>query len=63
MSKRIIVQSEFARDGIVVQVEDHASEADIKKAILASLPPGHAGAEVAVFDEADDDAKPVSEGE
>jgi hypothetical protein len=55
MSKRIIVQSSFARDGLVVKVAEHASEADIKAAILAALPPGHAAPDLEVFDEADDD--------
>ena len=52
MSKRIIVQSSFARDGLVVKVAEHASEADIKAAILAALPPEHAAPDLEVFDEA-----------
>lgn len=55
MSKRIIVQSPFARDGLVVKVAEHASEADIKAAILAVIPPEHAAPDLDVFDEADDD--------
>lgn len=55
MSKRIIVQSAFARDGLVVKVAEHASEADIKAAILAAIPPEHAAPDLEVFDEADED--------
>lgn len=57
MSKRIIVQSEFARDGIVVKVGEHASETDITKAILATVPAEHARADFQVFDEGDDDTE------
>ena len=42
MSKRIIIQSAFARDGLVVKLAEHASKADIKAAILAAVPPEHA---------------------
>lgn len=57
MSKRvIIVQSEFARDGIVVKVGEHASEGEIRKAVLAAMPPDNASAGLEVFDEADDDS-------
>lgn len=56
MSQSIIVQSEFARDGIVVKVGEHASEAEIRKAILAALPSQYASAGLEVFDEAEDDA-------
>lgn len=55
MSKRIIVQSPFARDGLVVKLAEHASQADIKAAIRAALPPEHAAPDLEVFDEADDD--------
>lgn len=55
MTKRIIVQSAFARDGLVVTVAEHASDADIKAAILAAVPPEHVASDLDVFDEADDD--------
>ena len=55
MSKRIIVQSAFARDGLVVKVAENASEADIKAAILAAIPPEQAAPDLEVFDEADSD--------
>ncbi|WP_312563955.1 hypothetical protein [Diaphorobacter sp.] len=55
MSKRIIVQSAFARDGLVLKVAEHASDADIKGAILVAIPPEHAATDLEVFDEADDD--------
>lgn len=55
MSNRIIIQSAFARDGLVVKVAEHASEADIRAAVLAAILPQHAAPDLEVFDEADDD--------
>lgn len=54
MSKRIIVQSAFARDGFVVKVAEHASAAEVKAAILAAIPPEHATPALEIFDEADE---------
>lgn len=54
MSKRIIVQAAFAKEGLIVKTEQHSHEA-LKKAILAAMPQEHASADLDVFDEVDDD--------
>jgi hypothetical protein len=56
MQKRIIIQAPFAKDGLVIKVEDGLSDEELKKAIVGGLPAEHASAELQVFDEADDDA-------
>ena len=65
MSKRIIVQSEFARDGIVVKVDEHASEAQVRNAILEALRQHSSDPNLEVFDEADDesDTREFADGE
>jgi len=57
MSKRIIVQAVFAKDGLVVKVEENASSDEIKVAVLAAIPREHLAADLQVFDEADDDVE------
>jgi hypothetical protein len=56
MTKRIIVQADFNRDGFVVGVDEKESTEGIRKAILAAIPGEYAGPDLEVFDEADDDA-------
>jgi len=55
MSKRIIVQGFFAKDGLVIKVEEDLQPGELKAVIMAAIPAEHASAELEVFDEADDD--------
>lgn len=57
MSKRIIVQAPFAKDGLVIKTDEHASHEAMTKAVLAAIPPEHMSADLKVFDEVDDDAE------
>lgn len=57
MQKRIIVQAAFAKDGLVINVQDGLDPGELKKAVLAALPAEHASADLEVFDDADDDAE------
>lgn len=55
MQKRIIVQAVFAKDGLVIKVQEGLAPKELKEAILAALPGEHVTADLHVFDEADDD--------
>lgn len=55
MQKRVIVQGPFAKDGMVVKVEQALERDELSQAILASLPAEHLTADLKAFDEADDD--------
>lgn len=55
MQKRIIVQSPFAPDGLVIKVGEGISAEDLTHAILAGLPAEHSAPDLKVFDEADDE--------
>ena len=55
MQKRIIVQGAFAKDGLVVKVQEGQSPDQLKTAILAAIPAENLSPELQVFDEADDD--------
>lgn len=57
MQKRIIVQAPFAKDGLVIKVQESLSPDELKSAVLAALPAEHVSADLQVFDEADDDAE------
>lgn len=56
MKKRIIVQAPFAKDGLVIKVQEGLTPEELIKAILAALPAEHVSADLQVLDEADDDA-------
>jgi hypothetical protein len=58
MPKRIILQSSLARDGLVIHVDEHASQEGILKAAQQALAAaGHDAAELQLFDEADDEVE------
>jgi hypothetical protein len=57
MQKRIIVQAPFAKDGLVIKVQEGLAPDELKKAVLAAVPAEHAASDLHVFDEADDDAE------
>jgi len=57
MVKRIIIQSAFAKDGLVVKIEEAATVDDIRNAVLAVVPAEHRVDDLLVLDEADDDAE------
>lgn len=57
MSKRIIVQAYFAKDGLVIKTGEHALHEELAKAVLAAIPAEHLSADLRVFDEVDDDAE------
>ena len=53
MQKRIIIQGFFARDGLVINVQETLSADELKLAILRAIPVEHVSAELEIFDEAD----------
>lgn len=55
MQKRIIVQAAFAKDGLVIKLQDGLDPEELKRAIVAALPVEHMSTDLLVFDEADDD--------
>lgn len=57
MQKRIIVQATFAKDGLIVKIQEGLTPKELEKAIVALLPAEHVSPDLQVFDEADDDAE------
>jgi hypothetical protein len=57
MQKRIVVQAYFAKDGLIIKIQEGLAPEELKVAVLAALPAEHASADLHVFDEADDDAE------
>jgi hypothetical protein len=57
MKKRIIVQAPFAKDGLVIKVQEGLTTEELNKAILSAIPAEYASADLQLFDEADDDVE------
>ncbi|WP_198386622.1 hypothetical protein [Burkholderia ubonensis] len=57
MQKRIIVQAVFAKDGLVIKIQEGLRLDELKALILAAIPAEHVSPGLEIFDEADDDAE------
>lgn len=57
MLKRTIIHSALVKDGLVIKLDDQASAEEVRKAVLAALPPELRTEDLEIFDEADDDAE------
>lgn len=57
MKKRIIVQAPFAKDGLVIKIQEVLTPEELIQAILTALPAEHVSADLQILDEADDDAE------
>ncbi|CAJ8147812.1 Uncharacterised protein [Burkholderia pseudomallei] len=57
MQKRIIVQAVFARDGLVIKIQEELRTDELKALILAAIPAEHVSPGLEIFDEADDDVE------
>jgi len=55
MKNRIIVQASFAKDGLVIKIQEGLTPEELIQAILTNLPAEYVSAELQILDEADDD--------